>query len=90
MPGINLRFTREVKCAGCGEALGTPGAYATLRDEGGAIILFNDREPGGQLAIGLHCSKGHRTQPEGCTLEYWGSTPRDAVKAPAKAVAHLL
>jgi hypothetical protein len=89
MPGINLRFQRKLRCAACGEILGTPGSYATLHSEEGAVILFNDAEPPGKLSVGVYCSKGHRTKPEGCTLEYWFDTPRDAARAPGKAVTRL-
>ena len=89
MPGINLRFTKDLKCAACGEVLGSAGSYATLKSEDGAIILFNDAQPPGQLAVRLECSKGHRTEPKGCSLEFWFMTPRGTAQAPGSAIARL-
>lgn len=90
MPGINLRFSSDVLCAVCGAVLGTAGSYATLQIEDGGVILFSDADPPETITVSVECSNGHRTQPDGCTLESWFITPRDTPKAPGTAIARLL
>lgn len=89
MPGINARFSKELRCSKCGEVLGATGEYATVCSQEGAIMLFSDADPPKNLSVALQCSNGHYTSPEGCTFELWFLTPRSVKKAPGKAIGRL-
>jgi hypothetical protein len=89
VPGINIRFTEELKCGDCNEMLARPGDSATLHSEEGAVLLVNDANPPKGLAVRLECKNGHRTEPVGCNLEYWFLTPKGTQEAPGRAIARI-
>jgi len=89
MPGVNVRFTRELRCDQCGELLALPGQFATLDDENGAPLLVNDADPPESFVISLECPNAHRSNPLGCKFEYWFMTPKKAQRAPGRALARI-
>jgi hypothetical protein len=87
MPGLNVRFSEELKCGECDEVLARPGEYATVRSEEGGVLLVNDADPPKGLAVRVECRAGHSTKPAACNLEYWFLTPKGTPEAQDRAIA---